>query len=71
MRNIRKVEIVKMENYPSFGIIATVKFLDNKLPAVGDVLEFEEERYSINGIVISKQAKLLIKVCLTAYMIAD
>lgn len=59
MFNIREGEILKSEYYPSMGTIATIKFVDNLPPMVGDIFNYQEVYFRVCGVIVSGSAKLI------------
>ncbi|WP_343307724.1 hypothetical protein AAHN97_11345 [Chitinophaga niabensis] len=57
MKAMRKIQVLKMDKYEPVGIIATISFLDGGLPKIGDIIEYQDERYKINGVIFSGSSK--------------
>ncbi|MBV8251492.1 MAG: hypothetical protein JO154_02710 [Chitinophaga sp.] len=49
---LRSADIVKINSYKSFGIMATVQFNDAGAPQVGERIQQEGDTYKIKGVVI-------------------
>jgi hypothetical protein len=48
---VRSANIVKIHSYKSFGIIATIRFKEDRTPQIGDRLHEEGNIYQITGVV--------------------
>jgi hypothetical protein len=57
--NTRVIEILKKEYYPSMGLIATIKFINNLLPKIGEIVRFELECYKIRGVLVTSSSRLI------------
>ncbi|GEP98025.1 hypothetical protein [Chitinophaga cymbidii] len=53
MEVVRKIRVLKMDKYEPVGIIATICFLDGEPPKIGDIVEYKDDRYKINGVIVS------------------
>lgn len=53
MLNIREGEILKSEYYPSMGTIATIRFVDNLPPMIGDIFKYQEAYFRVCGVIVS------------------
>jgi hypothetical protein len=47
----RPANILKINSYTSFGIMATIKFKDEILPQIGERVQQEGNLYKITGVV--------------------
>jgi len=56
MNVLKEIQILKIKEYGSFGIMATIKFLNKKIPKIGEVIECQCRRYKIIGIILSSDS---------------
>lgn len=48
---VRSANILKINSYTSFGIMATVKFKDEASPQLGERIQKEGDLYKITGVL--------------------
>ncbi|MDQ0107579.1 hypothetical protein J2T02_002698 [Chitinophaga terrae (ex Kim and Jung 2007)] len=53
---VRSASIIRIRSYKSFGILATIRFKDEKAPKVGDRLCEQGSIYQITGVVAPDQS---------------
>lgn len=53
---VRSASIIRIRSYKSFGILATIRFKDEKVPKIGDRLCEQGNIYEITGVVTPDQA---------------
>ena len=52
---VRPANIVKIHSYKSYGILATIRFKDEKVPSVGERLCEQGNIYEITGVVAGQE----------------
>lgn len=57
MHATREVRVLSMDTYRPVGIMATIAFIDEQVPQIGDVIEFEGVIYRIKGVVVSSSSQ--------------
>ncbi|MCW3466583.1 hypothetical protein [Chitinophaga nivalis] len=48
---VRHANILKINSYTSFGIMATIRFRDEPAPEIGELVQREGHLYKITGVV--------------------
>lgn len=45
--------MLKLDIFPSFGIIGVIKFSNNRAPIIGEIVEYGLDRFRIEGFVLT------------------
>ncbi len=55
-----KVEMLNLNTYPDFGLIATIRFPKNAVPKINDLVEdYNGNVFRIDGIVVTSKSDII------------